>query len=340
VCSSDLETRDLEARLETIGAPTPNETRTKALNSAFRELRDDWNTLCAGDPEAMTKARLAAARAASAKDEAERAYARVTAARQREADAQALFDEDALNREADLNAAIESAYNLLAERRHIHSDAVATLRIAEDRLGREQKAAAYRRELAERRAAAASKGADARLLADALAPTGIQALLLEAAAPQIAADANAALADSYGERWQVRLELQKIGKDKIAEDLRIIVTDTASRAQPSDDQLGPGEQLAETLSGGEATWVRAALAGALALARARHTGQRQLTALLDEADGALSEDARVKYFDLLESQHRALGRHHTVVVTHSQEMLDRLGPERVIRLNRDPMEVA
>ena len=38
------------------------------------------------------------------------------------------------------------------------------------------------------------------------------------------------------------------------------------------------------------------------------------------------------YFDLLESQHRALERHHTIVVTHSQEMLDRLGPERVIRL--------
>ena len=173
---------------------------------------------------------------------------------------------------------------------------------------------------------------DARLLADALAPTGIQALLLEHAAPQIAADANAMLADSYGERWQVRLELHRHGKDKIAEDLRIVVTDTESEQQPSDDQLRPGEQLAETLSGGEATWIRQALAGALALARARHTGQRQLTALLDEADGALSEEARAKYFDLLESQHRMLGRRHTIVVTHSQEMLDRLGPERVIEL--------
>ena len=325
---SDLDDAIAEAR-----KPTEHETRVLGQAAKHRDLNNEWRQMCGGDPEAMTRARLAEARAVSARDEAKRAEARVQEARERERAAQAeLVDPDALMREERLVASIQAMNRDVQEQTRAHSTAVAELRIATAALEREQQLTARRRELSGIRKDAASTVADAKLLAAALAPTGIQALLLESAAPQIAADANAALADSYGERWQLRLELQRIAKDRIAEDLRIVVCDTESRAQPSDDQLGPGEQLAETLSGGEATWVRQALAGALALARARYTGQRQLTALIDEADGALSEDARVKYFDLLESQHRALGRHHTIVVTHSQEMLDRLGPERVIRL--------
>ena len=322
-------------------ASESTEAETKAVGQAtkHRDLNQEWWALCDGDRDAMTKARLALARAAAADEDAARAETRKRDARERDERLSREIDHEHPERYNTWQGHLQVAQDMVQTRTREHSTALADLRIAAERLNRETKAADRRVEMGDYLEKVSKELSDAKLLADALAPTGIQALLLESAAPQIAADANAALRDSYGERWQVRLDLQRVGKDKIAEDLRIVVTDTESSQQPSDDQLGPGEQLAETLSGGEATWIRAALSGALALARARHTGQRQLTALLDEADGALSEDARAKYFDLLESLHRALGRHHTIVVTHSQEMLDRLGPERVIRLQRDPMEV-
>ena len=324
----DYPRADLDKRRHEADQQTDAEQRVEQLRGQLREEARSW------DVRAYDDAKAAAAKVEAAAAEAERAEARLRDAREREK--RLLADEGAWEAafaehrklQSDLAAAREDDGHAL----RAHSAAVADLTIAKERLEREVANAERRAKLDEAAAEVVQRLTDARMLVTALSPTGIQALLLESAAPQIAADANAMLADSFGDHLQIRLEMVKPRADKLAEDLRIVVTDTTSTVQPSDDQLGPGEQLAETLSGGEATWVRAALAGALALARARHTGQRQLTALLDEADGALSEDARPKYFDLLESVHQRLGRHHTIVVTHSQEILDRLGPERTIRL--------
>ena len=322
----------IDAKLLDLDKPTPADELLDLHKREYRNHVKEWLRLTDGDNTALQKAQAAAADAATRLAESKREAERSLEASARADEIEATIDRGTLIRETEHRTAIAVADTKVRDLTTVHAHAGADLRLALDRLEREVKRLERSKVLDESAAKYLAEMTDAHLLADALSPTGIQALLLEGAAPQIAADANAMLADSYGERWQIRLELQKIGRDKIAEDLRIVVSDTESVQQPSDDQLGPGEQLAETLSGGEATWIRQALAGALALARARHTGLRQLTALLDEADGALSEDARAKYFDLLETQHRMLGRHHTIVVTHSQEMLDRLGPERVIRL--------
>ena len=329
------DTDEFEKSLEELALPTATENMAELHKREFRAHSSEWLRMTGGNDRALSQAQNAAA--AERQQIAAAVYQKTAAGslRTRVAELEAALDLSTLARETELVTEIARGDVKVNDCTAVHAHANADFRVAKDRLDRETERLETSKRLQETAAKYLQEHTDAKLLADALAPTGIQALLLEQAAPQIATDANAMLADSYGERWQIRLELQKIGRDKIAEDLRIVVTDTESDQQPSDDQLGPGEQLAETLSGGEATWVRQALAGALALARARHTGKRQLTALLDEADGALSEDARVKYFDLLESQHRRLGRHHTIVVTHSQEMLDRLGPERVIRLGID-----
>ena len=159
-----------------------------------------------------------------------------------------------------------------------------------------------------------------RLLEAALGPDGVQSLILEAAAPAISRVATDLLGDAYGRRWQVRIELQRPSgtgsRRRMIEDLRIVVRDTTAH-ETWDDDLGPGEQLLETLSGGEGVWVRAALSAAIGAIRAQQTRQQFRTALLDEADDGLDEQARGAYYRLIEAAHRTGDRHQTVVITHS-----------------------
>lgn len=44
-----------------------------------------------------------------------------------------------------------------------------------------------------------------------------------------------------------------------------------------------------------------------------------MATLKDECDGALDPEARLAYFRMLEAAHQESGRHHTIVITHSQE---------------------
>ena len=230
-----------------------------------------------------------------------------------------------------LNEQAEADEAKAAQRARAATDAVANAKAAVARAEAERDHAAA--EHARCRAAAVKrdgllveahklhKQADAhRLVATALGADGVQSLLLEHAAPRIADVANDLLERSYGARWRVRIELQrqsgKGARSKVVEDVRIVVRDAESSDCYGDD-LEPGEQLLETLSGGEGVWIRAAISAAIGRVRAERTGVEWRTVLLDEADAGLDEGAADNYWRLVEAAHVASGRHHTVAITHS-----------------------
>ena len=131
--------------------------------------------------------------------------------------------------------------------------------------------------------------------------------------PGIAAIANKLLQAAYGSRFQVEFRTTRMGgqgsKRKQIEDFQIWILDSEDGS----------EQLMETLSGGESVWVKRAIYDAFGIVRDQNTGQRFLTSFQDECDGALDTEARLAYFRMLEAAHRESGRHHTIIITHSQE---------------------
>jgi exonuclease SbcC len=165
--------------------------------------------------------------------------------------------------------------------------------------------------------------ADWRLLERACGPDGIQALELDAMGPGIAEVANRLLQAAYGSRFQIEFRTTRMGglgsRRRQIEDFQIWIFDLESAT----------EQLLETLSGGEAVWVKRAIYDAFGIIRDRNTGQRFLTAFQDEADGALDMEARLAYFQMLREAHRQSGRRHTIVITHSQEAQEMI-PQRIV----------
>ena len=187
-------------------------------------------------------------------------------------------------------------------------------------------------QLAACRTAAEQRRRDAgdwRLLEQALGVDGVQALELEALAPGIADVANRLLAESHGGRFRLRFDLQRPSgagaKRKLVEDFRIVVYDAEHSDHGYHQDLGPGEQLLETLSGGEAVWCREALYTAFSVVRARNSGLRFLTCFLDEADDGLDPDAKESYFRLLEAAHHEAERHQTIVITHAPAIQQTIG---------------
>jgi exonuclease SbcC len=155
---------------------------------------------------------------------------------------------------------------------------------------------------------------DWRLLERAVGPNGIQALELDALAPSIAAVSNKLLAEAYGSRYQIEFRTTRIAgtgkKTKQVEDFEIVILDSETG----------DEQTIDSLSGGEAVWIRKALYAGFGIIRAQNAGVRFQTQFLDEADGALDPEARMLYLRMLEAEHKAAGRFQTIIVTHSKEL--------------------
>ena len=171
----------------------------------------------------------------------------------------------------------------------------------------------------EDRDAKAAELADWRLLEKACGPNGIQALELDALAPSIAAVSNQILSGAFGSRYQIEFRTTRIAgkgsKTKQVEDFEIYIMDTETG----------DEQTIDSLSGGEAVWIKKALYDGFAIIRAKNSGTKFLTAFLDEADGALDPEARMQYLRMLEAAHRESGRFQTILVTHSSELQAMVG---------------
>lgn len=177
--------------------------------------------------------------------------------------------------------------------------------------------------LTERLTAARAELADWRYLERACGRDGIQALELDAMGPSIAQTANGLLEAAYGSRFRAEIRTTRIAgkgsKVKQVEDFEIIIRDAEHGT----------EQPLDTLSGGETVWIRKALYAAFGIIRASTTGTRFLTVCLDEADGALDPDARRRYVAMLQAEHQAAGRSHTIVISHSEEAQQAIG-QRVV----------
>lgn len=141
---------------------------------------------------------------------------------------------------------------------------------------------------------------------------GIQALELDALAPSISEIATRLLTAS-GNEGKISIQTLRIAgkgaKQHAIEDFRLLYIN------------GRGEeQDIATLSGGEAVWIRKAIYDAFEIIRMRNTGIQFCTVILDEADGALDPESRLRYMRMIEAAHRESGRYQTLIVTHSTEL--------------------
>jgi len=163
---------------------------------------------------------------------------------------------------------------------------------------------------------------DWEFVAEACGIDGIPALELDAVAPEISEAANALLDEAYGQRFRVEFRTTRIAgkgsKTKQVEDFQIWIKDS----------VDGWEQPYETLSGGEETWIKKAISDAFEIIKSRNTGVKMLTVFQDELDGKLDPHNREVFFRLLERTHKETGRHHTIVVTHSEAIQDMI-PQKI-----------
>ena len=150
------------------------------------------------------------------------------------------------------------------------------------------------------------------ILERAYANSGIQALELEAAIPEVAMLTNSILQFSYGDKFQVAFSTLRQGKEKIVDDFCIDVTNTES---------GYTTPI-ELLSAGEKIWVIQSLYFAFSIIRMQRTGFAFKVRFVDESDGELDNEKRLEYVNMIRATHEISGARLTCMVTHSQELKD------------------
>lgn len=147
----------------------------------------------------------------------------------------------------------------------------------------------------------------------AFGANGIQALELEAAAPDVAEITNSILSSAYGDKFRIKFVTLRDGaSNNKVEDFSIHVENTETGT----------EKPLEWLSGGEGTWIKEALYHAFSVVRMRgqHAGFR--TRFLDETDGSLDHDSKLRYLKMIQTAHEEGGSEVTVLITHSSELKD------------------
>jgi exonuclease SbcC len=153
-------------------------------------------------------------------------------------------------------------------------------------------------------------------LARAFGRDGVQAMIIEAALPELETEANRLLARLSDGRMNVRLETQRIKKTGgTAEALDIIISDEL------------GSRPYELYSGGEAFRVDLALRIALSRLLARRAGAALQTLFIDEGFG--TQDAQGRE-NLVEAIHMIKDEFALIlVITHIDELKDQF-PVRIL----------
>ena len=149
---------------------------------------------------------------------------------------------------------------------------------------------------------------------DAFSNNGIPAIELRESAPEIADIANKILADSYGNKFEIRFgptsDIKT--KRKANEDFNIIVTDTENFDEKTIDLVSSGERI----------WIKQALFYAFSIVQMNRTGFNFRTRFIDESDGSLDGSLRPRYLKMVEAAHHISNSRITMLITHSQEIKD------------------
>jgi exonuclease SbcC len=138
---------------------------------------------------------------------------------------------------------------------------------------------------------------------------GIQAMIIEAAIPEIEEEANRVLSRMTDGRMHVRLKSQRETlKGKPIETLDIEVS----------DELGPRSY--DLFSGGEAFRINFAIRIALSKLLARRAGARLQTLIIDEGFGTQDSQGRERLVEAINSVQEEFAR--ILVITHIDELKD------------------
>jgi len=144
---------------------------------------------------------------------------------------------------------------------------------------------------------------------------GIQAMEIDAAAPQLTDLINDLLHTCFGTRWTVKVE---IGADegKVRENVDVMVEDS--------QHTGPGRiKEARMLSGGERTIVGEACSLALAILACKRAGVEGATLIRDESGAALDaryEDHATQYLAMLRRAAEIVKASKVLFVSHGPEI--------------------
>ncbi len=172
------------------------------------------------------------------------------------------------------------------------------------------------RQLREDRATVSETESAYRELARAFGKSGIQAMIIETAVPEIQDEANAILANMPGSSMRVEFRTQRENrKGDTVEALEIIIGDEA------------GQRDYAMYSGGEAFRINFAIRVALAKLLARRAGAKLQMLVIDEGFG--TQDARGRD-SLVEAIRSIEGEFATIlVITHVQELRE-LFPTQIV----------
>ena len=169
--------------------------------------------------------------------------------------------------------------------------------------GREADLAGLQQSLVELQAARSSYG----VLVDAFGRSGIQALLIEAALPELEAQANDLLARLTDHRMTLSLETQRQNRrGDVSETLEIRIADEL------------GTRSYELFSGGEAFRIDFALRVALAKLLAARAGAPLRTLFIDEGFGTQDPSGRERLVEAIQTIQDEFDL--ILVVTHIEEM--------------------
>jgi exonuclease SbcC len=145
------------------------------------------------------------------------------------------------------------------------------------------------------------------VLVDAFGKRGIQALLIEAALPELEAQANDLLARLTDHRMTLSLETQRQNrKGDVSETLEIRIADEL------------GTRSYELFSGGEAFRINFALRVALAKLLASRSGAPLRTLFLDEGFGTQDPNGRERLVEAIQTIQEEFDL--ILVVTHIEEL--------------------
>ena len=172
--------------------------------------------------------------------------------------------------------------------------------------------------------------AEGRGLGDEFGWEGVQALMLDAAGPEITTITNELMHRAFGPRFTVRFDTVKRSADG-KRDLEAFDISVLDSAPPSGL---PREGPAESFSGGERVILSEAIGLAISTIACRRTGTDGATLIRDESGAALDEASARAYVAMLRYGAEMIGADKILLVSHSSPVWDLCDARIVVEAGR------